>query len=99
MNSNWRDRGCPVILYASHNIIDVLDAVASTVILHKVDYLHSDSRVYKVCSSDFDRARPGKHELDGIATVHDASETDDRDFDSLCHLPDHPDGDGAHCGT
>ena len=54
-----------------------------------ITYLNTDSGIEEVGGAYLDGGGTGHHEGDGILSRTDASQTDDGDLDSLCHLPHH----------
>ena len=68
------------MLDTAYNLIDVVYAVSPAVVFHEVDDFHCHCGVYEIGSAYLDGSCAGEHEFDGVAAVHDASKSDDRDF-------------------
>lgn len=72
--------------------VDVVYAVAGTIVLNFVDYSDCSGRIYEIGCTDLDGCGSCHDELEGIASVHYPSESDDRYIYGFGDLPYHAHG-------
>lgn len=86
-------------LYNTHNIVNIIYFFITQECLYFIKNIHGGSRVQQVSGANGNCTGTGHHKFYYILSCHNPTHTDNRQFNGICYLINHPDSNRFHSRT